>query len=438
MKPLTPIVGVAAVSSPLEVGASRAAQAVEDLSRLLAQNGCAVVALGAVDAPDAAAEAGRKLAEAHADAVALAAVSWFEDYLVLDLLEECPAPVLFWALPGMETGALCGVQQASACLKATEQPSAMVFGPVGPGAAGERALRYLRAASLRGRLRRARIGLAGQRVPGMSESAASEWALKKAVGPRVVPVELARLLEAARADGDPEATALWSRVKAAVGAVQVSDEAGRLSAGMALAIREVVAREGLSGLAFGCYPDFMGLACLAASLLADEGIPVGCEGDVNGVVGMLILALLTGRPVHNTDWLEPLPDGSVVFSHCGSGSHALAARREEIVLAPVRLANRGVCSLFTARPGPVTLVNLVPAGEGYQLAILEGEALPAEMVFPGNPLCVKFSLPTWDLMGWIQAEGIGHHWMAGCGHVAEEIGNWAALAGRGLRLARAP
>jgi len=78
----------------------------------------------------------------------------------------------------------------------------------------------------------------------------------------------------------------------------------------------------------------MGYACLAASLLADEGIAIGCEGDVNGVVGMLILALLTGQPTHNTDFLEALPDGSVVFTHCGSGSHALAEHRWDITLAP--------------------------------------------------------------------------------------------------------
>lgn len=435
MHPLIPSLGVAALASPMEVGAGRAAQAAEELGRLLAQGGCRVVGLGVIDAPDAAAAAGRKLAEAHVDAVALAAASWFEDYLALDLLEECPVPVLFWSLPGMETGALCGVQQATACLKQLERPFQAVFDPMAKGAGLDRGLVFLRAAALARRLRRARIGLAGQRVPGMSESAASEWALKKAVGPRVVPVDMVKLLEASRAEGDPEAAALWSRVKVSVGTVKVSDEAGRLAAGMTLAIREVVWREGLSGLAFGCYPDFMGWGCLAASLLADEGIPIGCEGDVNGVVGMLMLALLTGRPTHNTDWLEPLADGSVVFSHCGSGSYTLAERPRDIALAPVRLANQGVCSLFPAKPGPVTLVNLVPAGAGYQLAVLEGEALSADMVFPGNPLRVKFQAPVREVMDWIHAEGVGHHWMAGYGQVAAELDDWAALAaGQGLRL----
>ena len=79
--------------------------------------GCEVVELGPVDSPARATAAGRLLAEQHVHAAAFAAASWFEDYLVLDLLEECSLPVLLWALPGMETGALCGCQQLTAFLE---------------------------------------------------------------------------------------------------------------------------------------------------------------------------------------------------------------------------------------------------------------------------------------------------------------------------------
>jgi L-fucose isomerase-like protein len=178
----------------------------------------------------------------------------------------------------------------------------------------------------------------------------------------------------------------------------------------------------------------MGCACLAASLLADEGIPVGCEGDVSTAVGQLMLTWLTGQPTHNTDWLDPLPDGSVVFTHCGSGSHRLAEKREDIVLAPVRLANRGVCSLFPARPGPVTLVSLLPAAARYQVAVMEGDALSTEMVFPGNPLRVRFARPVEEIIRWVFDQGIGHHWAAGYGHVGAELRAWARIVGPGVRL----
>jgi L-fucose isomerase-like protein len=203
---------------------------------------------------------------------------------------------------------------------------------------------------------------------------------------------------------------------------------------MFLAVRQLVGREGLDALAIGCYPHLMGRVCLAASMLADEGVPLACEGDVHGAVGQLMLTLLSGQPTHNTDWLEPLDEDSVVFSHCGSGSFSLAEKPGEIQLAPVRLMGQGVCALFPARPGPVTLVNIVPCDAGYQMALLEGEAVSTPMVFPGNPLRVRFNGPTAHLIDWIHDEGIGHHWMAGYGHHGDEIRQWARIAGRGVRL----
>jgi len=431
-KVMRPKVGVGAVSSPMEVGANLASGAAEELAVRLSQAGCEVIRLGAIQNADAAAAAGRKAVAEGCMALALAAVSWYEDYLAVDLLEECPVPLLLWALPGMETGALCGNQQANWLLRQIDAPVTSVYGSLQDSAALGSARSFLLAAALRHRLLRARIGLAGSRVAGMTECAVNEPALKKAFGSRLVQVDMASLLKTER-EGDPgEKAKLWKCVKTGVAKVEVGEEVGLQAAGMVLAIRKMIQREGLSALAFGCYPDYMGCACLAASVLAEEGIPIACEGDGNGAVGMLLMMGATSGPVHNTDWLEPLPDGSVVFSHCGSGSYALAAKRDAIVLAPVRLANRGVCSLFTAKPGPVTLLNIVPDQDGYQMAVMEGEALEVTMVFPGNPLRVNLGGVERPLR-WIQEQGMGHHWMVGYGHVGGVLRDFARMAGPSLR-----
>lgn len=435
MQKLIPRVGVTALASPPEIGAAdQAPKGLAELAELLGRYGVDVVATDEpVTNADASVSAGRLFAEQRVDAVCLAAVSWFEDYLVLDMLEECEAPVLLWPQPGMEAGAMCGTQQLTCCLKQLDKPYASVFGVIEKGDALSRGLSFLRAAALRKRLRRARIGRAGGRVHGMTEVSVNEIALKKSLGPRIVPVDMPGLLERARKADRADASAVWTRLKCAAAKVEVSEEAGLNAASMYLAIKEIVGKEGLSALAFGCYPDYMGRACLAASLLADEGMPIACEGDVNGAVGMLMLTLLTGGPTHNTDWLDSLSDGSVVFTHCGSGSYSLAENREEITLAPVRLANQGVCSLFPARTGPVTLVNLMPAGGRYQMAVMEGEAIPTEMVFPGNPLRVRFAEPVERIVDWIHDQGIGHHWIAGYGHVSADLGSLARIIGSDLR-----
>jgi len=272
----------------------------------------------------------------------------------------------------------------------------------------------------------------------MTHTAPAEFLLKRTMGPRIVPLDLARIEERAAAVPAGRAAALWRDTARRAAAVEVPEAEGTAAAAFYVALRETVGEQGLDALAVGCYPRLMGRVCLAASLLADEGIPLACEGDVHGAIAQYVLARLSGRPTHNADWLDPLPDGSVVFTHCGSGSFDIAAPGAPIRLAPVRLMGQGVCALFPAAAGPVTMLSLSAGTERYELALLEGEAFPAEMVFPGNPLRVRFPAPVAAVMAWIHREGIGHHWMAGYGRHATAVRDWVSMTGGDVRLLLPP
>jgi L-fucose isomerase-like protein len=433
-KALMPRVGVGSLCSPLEVGADRAPQAAIELCRILKDAGCEVVELGPVDRPDKSVAAGRKLAESHVHAVALVATSWFEDYLAFDLSEECRVPLLLWSLPGMETGALCGVQQLTVCLKQLGVPYLAIYGAFDSPDGLKHGKTFVRAMALSYRLRRARIGLAGYRIGGMMEVAVNELALKKCFGPRIVPLDLPRLLAAAKELPDQQVLESWRGVIGRAGCCKVSDTDGLDSMKIYVVMQQLVEQYGLDALAVGCFPHLMGRVCLAASLLADQGIPLACEGDVGGALGQLMLTLLTDGPTHNTDWLDPLDENTNVFTHCGSGSFSLAENPADIQLNSVRLMGQGVCALFPAKPGPVTMLNILPIETGYQIAVLEGHAISTSMVFPGNPLRVTFGRPIAELIDWIYDEGIGHHWMAAYGHVGAEVHQWCKTCPSDLKV----
>lgn len=428
--------GISAVSSPLEVGAG---DAPAELTRL----GQALAAAPFADRlelcpspqpatdPTSATQAGRYCYDQRVDAICVLATSWFEDYLVLDMLEECEVPLITWARPGMETGALCGVQQLNLMLKELGRPYLFLFDEVS-SAALQQVWEYAMAAALRRRLRRARIGQLGHRVEGMTETSAHELALKKTFGPRLVSVDTQLFLEhVARMPAGPAAEG-WRQLKAQVGRVSAAESAGIYAMQVYAALKEVIEQNDLAALAVGCYPHLMGQVCLANSLLGEAGVPIACEGDVNGALGMLMLSWLACQPVHNADLLDPIPDeNTIVFSHCGSGGFSLAADCHDIHLAPVRLMNRGVCCLFPARPGPVTLVNLVPTMTGYRMATLYGEAIETDMIFPGNPLRVYFATDYRAILAWIAAEGLGHHWMATYGDWRRPLAHLATMVGCG-------
>ena len=411
--------GLAIVASPLEVGADQAPELLARAKEVLGGVELYPYETPVTDVRDAI-KAGRYFYERRVHAICIVAASWFEDYLVLDVLEECDVPVLLWARPGMETGSLCGTQQLGFLLKQLSKPYKMLYDELDSPSARRKLSSFASAAALRYRLRRARIGYIGHRVEGMTETTGHELALKKLFGPRIVGIDTHVLLERASQVQDEAVREKWEEIKRQVGKVTCTDEAGMESLRFYRALKSLIEEKMLDAVAVGCYPYLMGKVCLAASLLGEEGVPLACEGDVNGALGMLMLTRLSGSPVHNTDFLDPIPEeDAIVFSHCGSGAFSLAESPSQITLAPVRLMGRGLCCLFPARPGPVTLVNIVPTLDGYKMGVLFGEALRTEMVFPGNPLKVRFESDHREVLSWIAEEGLGHHWMAAYGDFRE-------------------
>ncbi len=426
--------GVVTVANPLEVGAGQSPMLLDQLHTAFTK--ASIERLETfrppqpVGDPESACQAGRCFYQHSVDAICVLAASWFEDYLVLDMLEECDVPLVLWSRPGMETGSLCGMQQLGYILKQLGKHYCFQFDQVGAQASLERAWRYAVAAALRRQLRRARIGWLGHRIQGMTEISPNELALKKVLGPRVVPIDSQVFLErAARVPANTVEDA-WARLQGQVGRVTATKDAGLDSLQVYVALKEMIQEHGLGAVAAGCYPHLMGRVCLAASLLGEEGVPVSCEGDVNAAVGMLILTGVTGQPVHNTDFLDPIPaENAIVFTHCGSGGFSLAADPSLINLGPVRLMDRGLCCMFPARPGPVTLINIVPTLSGYRIAALYGEATETDMVFPGNPLRVRFTEKYDQIISWVAREGLGHHWMAAYGDSRQTIADLAEMTG---------
>ena len=431
MEQTTVRLGLVVVASPLEVGADQAPGLLARAREIL---GGADAELYPYETPVTdvrdAIKAGRYFYERRVHAICAVAASWFEDYLVLDMLEECDVPVMLLARPGMETGSLCGTQQLGFLLKQLSKPYKMLYDELDSPSARRKLSSFASAAALRYRLRRVRIGYVGHRVEGMTETTGHELAMKKIFGPRIVGIDTQVLLERASQVRDEAVREKWEKIKRQVGKVACADEAGMESLRFYRALKSLIEEKMLDAVAVGCYPHLMGKVCLAASLLGEERVPLACEGDVNGALGMLMLTRLSGSPVHNTDFLDPIPeDNAIVFSHCGSGAFSLAESPSQINLASVRLMDQGLCCLFPAKPGPVTLVNIVPTLDGYKMGVLFGEALRTEMVFPGNPLKVRFESDYRGVLSWIAEEGLGHHWMAAYGDFREELTDFAGMVG---------
>jgi L-fucose isomerase-like protein len=356
-------------------------------------------------------------------------ITWSFDHYTVAILQRSGAPLVIRALPGIRSGSMVGSQQLGSLLTDLEVEHRLVYGPLDDSKPIRETTIFARACALRNRLKGARFALLGRRTPGMTPIAVDELELLRLFGVRAVPLGMDEFNELVEKVDPAEARTAWKQVAAGAAVVSADPEQGVASLRHYLAARRLVVDLGLAGITFGSYPACQGTACLPIALLNDKGIATGCEGDLNSTLLMWLLGQLSDQPVHFGEMLEiDEVENTLVSSHCGAASLSLAGE-DGYVLCPVRLAQRGVCVRFSARPGPVTFANLVGRRGSYRLCAFEGEAAPVGMVFAGNPLKFRLNTPFRQIWSAVAEYGFGHHWMSAYAHVTPELVEFCRLVG---------
>lgn len=89
------------------------------------------------------------------------------------------------------------------------------------------------------------------------------------------------------------------------------------------AIKQVIEKENLRAITLSCFSVIEKLGttgCLALSVLSDEGIPAGCEGDLQSIFTLLAIQALTGKSGFMTNPSKiDISSNEVIFSHCTIG-----------------------------------------------------------------------------------------------------------------------
>ncbi|MCL4377338.1 MAG: hypothetical protein M1409_02970 [Actinobacteria bacterium] len=429
IKNLNPRIGFCLIQNKFEVGADNSKKIYDKIIEefLKYENIDFLPFNEFVDNSVSANMAGEFFYEKKIDLLLCIESTWSNDDHVIDILEYTNTPLILWAMPGMQTGSLCGFHQLGVVLHELGRKHEIFYGDVGDVNIQKKVISLAKAAGLKNYLRKSKFGLIGYRVPGMTEVTFDEFELKRKFGPRIMHFGINDIVNGIKDINELEAKKIWLEIKNSGIKINVGDKEGLISSKNYLLLKKIALENNLDGFAIECYPEIMGQVCLAASLLARENIVIGCEGDMNSTTGMLILNYLTGVSVHNTDLLDPDSENSIVFSHCGSGDFSLSKNIKEIDLCHVRLQHCGVCVKFLPKLGNVTLLNIVGRRDTYRISALEAYSQKTEMVFPGNPLSARFNISVEKFLNIVSKNAVGHHWMIGYGSVLEELKYFADL-----------
>jgi L-fucose isomerase-like protein len=225
------------------------------------------------------------------------------------------------------------------------------------------------------RLRAARIGAVGAPSDWLVASDHDAAVVRRSWGPEMVPIPLSGLRSRLAGLGPDAATAEDLSRKATASGGPGESEVARSTA-VHGALRALAAQHRLDALTLRCF-DLVGeggvTGCVALSLLADQGLPAGCEGDVPSIVGLLWLRLLTGEAawMANPAWVEP-EAGELLLAHCTVPRTLVDAYDLDTHFE----SGSGVAIAGRLPEGPVTLVRI--GGETLrELFTCEGHVAPA-------------------------------------------------------------
>jgi len=355
-------------------------------------------------------------------------------------------PLLLWAVPDARDGgrlrlnSFCGINLAGHALHLRSLPyDYLLSRPTDPDAV-EKVATMARAGRALRTLQGARIGLVGEHPAGFDTCAYDAEQLQQRFGVAVVPTPLAELLQDAANIVPAAREAYVARVgKHAHNLTDLEPTAVRGTAGVYTALRTLVDRKQLAGVAVRCWPEFFTelqcAACGAMSLLNDEQCPASCEADINGTVTSLLLQALSGAPAFITDLVSLDADSdSGVLWHCGLAPFQMADP-ETAILGTVH-SNRKLPLLFEfpLKPGRVTIARLhrsitTPGEETYQLVIGGGEMVRAPKSFGGTSGVIRFDQPATAVLDTVMRHGLEHHFSITYGDYRRELGIFAQQVG---------
>lgn len=169
-----------------------------------------------------------------------------------------------------------------------------------------------------------RVGVFGTPAPWLIASAVDYLLAKRRWGIEYVDIPLQRVLDKYNQISDDsvgEACATFAGN--ALACREGSPEDILKTMRVYRAIREICEEENLKAVTLSCFKlieETGATGCLALSLLNDEGIPAGCEGDLQSIFTMLTVKALTGKAgfMANPSLINARTN-EIVFGHCSVG-----------------------------------------------------------------------------------------------------------------------
>lgn len=361
--------------------------------------------------------------------------SYTSDTILLEIAGAYNGPLLMWApfeqlSPELfpPFASLVGLTQSVGTLKRFGYRPYPFYGACDSPEMRDKLSRFLRAVSALETLRHVRIGRIGPGCPSMMDTQFDALLMRKQLGLEVVDFPIQTFIDMYRKAPDDQTAEIARQVQAMDTASTPAEADCQRSARAYHALRMLIAEHGLSAVTVRCWPELkeqdVVSPCLALSLLTDQGIPAGCEGDALGAASMLMAQLLTDRPAFFGDLVAvDSSSNEVLLFHCGAGAVGLAESPRGVRLRthsrPVMFAP-GVTVEFPVKPGEMTYLRLGQVERGFRLLLGDGIAVQHLSFCRGTTLRFRPRVGGRALLSGLMDAAAEHHLIVAQGDASQD------------------
>jgi L-arabinose isomerase len=407
------------------------------------------------DTIDKCEEAGKLFKKEDVDVIVLCEFTYLPDYMPLQALgqvKDIPLivyvsqtePVIKPDIKYPQTirdGSLIGLAQITGTFRKMDwfKNYRVVVGWLNDQAVYDKIEKYAKVANVYNNLQNKIIGATGHVFRGMFDFEYDKTKIKGKLGPEIVNIQLDHFVDMWDKVDEVTVKALFDEVKRRFRIRDIDDSDIYKSAKLAIAMKNIVERFSLDALVYRgqhyTEKKFQTTAYLGSAMLQENGIMVASEGDVHGLVMMMIQKLLTGYTPFFVEWssFDEELNALLLMGH-GFADPTIAKDPKEVWItsSPENwgYTGKGFSFEFTGKPGSVTLGHFIDDQKGYRMLISGGEILdlPPLSVEEVN-LRVKVEKPVKEYIAELLYHGFAHHCMVVYGDVREELSFIADLMG---------
>lgn len=381
----------------------------------------------------------REFKRQEADVIVLVYGAFTGDDVASYLAEMLQKPIILWApyeVPferedRLYSNALCSMTMNAAALRRLGVSCHTVYGSREEDRAAEKVINLLRAYGAVKSLKHTTLGLLGYRPTAFYNCAFDEGLIRRTFGVKIEETDLKVVFD--KMDRLPAEVYEADMAKMAETYDIENLPKGHMEnhSRLYLALKDVMAEQHYDFAAIKCWPEMGNLhttPCAVLGRLADDGITIGCEGDVDAELAQMTEYYLTGEPSFITDLINIDEEKNVItFWHCGNAAPSLFNKEYEVEIRNHPLAGQGTAFYGALKPGKVTVARFCNIDGAYKLFLLSGEAVAMDRCTKGVTVSVKVERPVREIIEGIIAEGVPHHYSIVWEDVAEAMKGICAL-----------